>query len=187
MLKITEIFASIQGEGSQSGMPMTFIRLSGCNLRCKYCDTKNSWKEGKLLSEDYIIDNCIANGLPWVCLTGGEPLIQDTEPLIRGLLRNGFKIAIETNGTQSIPPHLNHVTISPKRNEAIHEEAHRHVTEWKYIIQDKSDFERIGQKENVFLQPVDNDVEIAKLCVEKILENKGWRLSLQIHKLIGVK
>jgi len=187
MLKITEMFPSIQGEGSQVGTPMTFIRLSGCNLACQYCDTKNSWKDGKLTPEDDIIAECIANGLPWVCITGGEPLIQDIDVLIRGLLGNGFGIALETNGTQEIPSHIHRVTISPKRNEALHPQAHQQATDWKYIIEGDSDFERIGQKDNVFLQPVDNDMEIAKRCVQKILENPGWRLSLQIHKLIDVR
>lgn len=187
MLKVNEIFASIQGEGSMAGMPMTFIRLTGCNLSCKFCDTKYARNKGKLMAEEDIVAECIALGLLRVCITGGEPLIQNLELLIGKLVRNGFFISLETNGTQEIPPHIHHTTISPKRNEALHEKAHLYANEWKYVIQDKSDFERIGQRENVFLQPVDNDMEIAKLCVQKILKNPGWRLSLQIHKLIGVR
>jgi len=187
MLKVNEIFASIQGEGSQAGMPMTFIRLSGCNLKCKFCDTKNSWRTGSLMSEEDIVAQCIANCLPWVCLTGGEPLIQDVTWLLQLLRRHGLKVALETNGTQEIPPHFHHVTISPKRDIDLHPLAYQQVTEWKYIIQDESDFERIGQEDNVFLQPVDNDMEIARSCVTKILENPGWRLSLQLHKLIEIR
>jgi 7-carboxy-7-deazaguanine synthase len=110
--------------------------------------------------------------------------MQDINPLIALLKADGFQIAIETNGTYKIPSGIDYVTVSPKRS--INTVA-EFANEWKYIIEDGSDFDRIGQTENVYLQPVDNNVKIARLCVDKILENQGWRLSLQLHKLIKVK
>jgi 7-carboxy-7-deazaguanine synthase len=184
MLKVNEMFASIQGEGGRSGEATFFIRLSGCNLRCDFCDTQYAFVDGYILTEQEIIESAKQSNLKWVCLTGGEPLMQDINPLIALLKADGFQIAIETNGTYKIPSGIDYVTVSPKRS--INTVA-EFANEWKYIIEDGSDFDRIGQTENVYLQPVDNNVKIARLCVDKILENQGWRLSLQLHKLIKVK
>ncbi|MEA1993937.1 MAG: 7-carboxy-7-deazaguanine synthase QueE [Euryarchaeota archaeon] len=91
-----EIFFSVNGEGLQSGRPMVFIRLSGCNLRCNWCDTKGSWVQKEKKSSDEIIKKVREYRTDWVCITGGEPLLQDLDPLISQLDR---KISLETNGT----------------------------------------------------------------------------------------
>ena len=186
MLKVNEIFASIQGEGSQVGQAMIFIRLSGCNLDCQYCDTKGHTK-GEYISIDGIIEICLEYELPWICLTGGEPTIQPIEPLIAELKKHGFLIAIESNGTMPIPDGIDHIVVSPKAGHDIEPSIRPIVNEWKYVICDESDFDRIEYESGVYLQPVDNDMEIARLCVQKILANQGWRLSLQIHKLVGIR
>lgn len=185
-MKVNEIFASIQGEGSQAGQAMVFVRLSGCNIFCAYCDTKYHTK-GELLSIDDIVEQCLSYDIPWICLTGGEPTIQPIEPLITALKDHNFLIALETNGTMPIPDGFDHIVISPKKGHAIEPSIRPMVNEWKYIICDESDFGRIEYEAGVYLQPVDNDMEIARLCVQKILQNPGWRLSLQLHKIVKVR
>ena len=186
MLKVNEIFPSIQGEGSQAGQGMVFVRLSNCNLSCEYCDTKYHTK-GEMMAIDAIVAQCLEYELPWVCLTGGEPTIQTIEPLIAELNKHGFLIAIESNGTMPIPDGIDHIVVSPKTGHDIEPSIRPLVNEWKYVICDESDFDRIEYEAGVYLQPVDNNMEIARLCVEKILKNPGWRLSLQLHKLLGVR
>jgi len=115
-MKISELFTSIQGEGPNIGVPSTFIRLAGCNLRCKWCDTKYAWSEGKNISIDKIIKYIERQGLKHVVITGGEPLLQkeDLEILCWELLFR-YDIEIETNGTQEpldVPVSL--YSISPK-------------------------------------------------------------------------
>jgi len=98
MLKVSEIFFSIQGEGYVIGLPSNFIRLSGCNLRCKWCDTKYAWEEYTEMTEKEIVRQ-----LNWrikrVTITGGEPLLQNLGTLVAMLDRLGYSIIIETNGT----------------------------------------------------------------------------------------
>ncbi|MCK4637150.1 MAG: 7-carboxy-7-deazaguanine synthase QueE [Methanomicrobia archaeon] len=93
---LSEIFFSVNGEGLQIGIPMVFIRLSGCNLRCKWCDTKDSWVQNDQVSLDDIVREVDKYDTEWVCITGGEPLLQDIKPLIKKLQ---YKISLETNGT----------------------------------------------------------------------------------------
>ena len=186
MLKVIEQFVSIQGEGGKSGTAMQFIRLAGCNLSCPYCDTNYARSGGVLMSEEEILEKC-NDTVSWICLTGGEPLIQDVRRLVYLLHERGYLVALETNGTQPIPEIFDHVVVSPKRDTDLNITARMLADEWKYIIQDDSDFERIEYEANVFLQPVDNNMDIARKCVEEMEENPGWRLSLQLHKLIGIR
>ena len=187
MLKVNEIFASIQGEGSKAGQAVIFVRLSGCNLECDFCDTTYARKAGNHLSIEEIVQRCLGYELPWVCLTGGEPTIQSIEPLIAELKKHRFLIALESNGTMPIPNGFDHITVSPKKGHEVEPSNRAIVNEWKYVICDESDFDRIEYEAGVYLQPCDNNMEIAKLCVEKILKNPGWRLSLQIHKVVGMR
>lgn len=103
ILKVNEIFKSIQGESTLAGQPTIFIRLQGCNLRCSWCDTKYSWKEdkGKMLSVKEIFDECDSVGMTgFICITGGEPLLQreGVRELVDRLVVEGQIISVETNG-----------------------------------------------------------------------------------------
>lgn len=100
-MKISEIFYSIEGEGLWIGKPEIFIRLSGCNLRCKWCDTAYSWKEGKEMGIEEIMKKIIDYETEYVSITGGEPLLQRTElyELIKRLKSENYKVQINTNGT----------------------------------------------------------------------------------------
>ncbi|MDW7759618.1 MAG: 7-carboxy-7-deazaguanine synthase QueE [Acidobacteriota bacterium] len=118
ILKISEVFTSVQGEGLRQGQPTIFVRLAGCNLRCAFCDTKYAWKEGKDREVGDIMAQIegLRRNFPadWICLTGGEPFLQNIGPLARRLRKAGLPIQIETNGTlyRRIP--FDWLTISPK-------------------------------------------------------------------------
>ena len=100
MLTITEIFAGIQGESSYSGLPFAFVRLTGCNLRCRYCDTTYAYDSGREFSPEEILSRIAAFGLRRICVTGGEPMLQeDTPSLVKNLLDRGHHVLVETNGT----------------------------------------------------------------------------------------
>lgn len=102
-MKVCEIFASIQGESTYAGIPCTFIRLTGCNLRCSYCDTVYAYDTGTELKAEEIIDKVKSFGLKTVEITGGEPLLQeDVLALIKRLLDNNYKVLVETNGSRDI-------------------------------------------------------------------------------------
>lgn len=102
-LRVNEIFYSIQGESSYSGLPFVFVRLSGCNLRCSYCDTKYSYEEGDELSIDDILTKVSTYPVKNAAITGGEPLLQEgCSALINKLIERGYNLLIETNGSQDI-------------------------------------------------------------------------------------
>jgi 7-carboxy-7-deazaguanine synthase len=102
-MKVYEIFTSIQGESTYAGVPCTFIRMSGCNLRCTYCDTTYAYGEGMELQEGEILDKVRKAGFRTVEITGGEPLLQDgILPLMKHLLDEGYRVLVETNGSLEI-------------------------------------------------------------------------------------
>lgn len=102
-LKVNEIFYSIQGESIEAGRPCVFVRLTGCNLRCAYCDTRYAFSEGNVRTIDEIIKELLSYGVGLVEITGGEPLIQaDTPALAARLLKNGIEVMVETNGSLNI-------------------------------------------------------------------------------------
>jgi 7-carboxy-7-deazaguanine synthase len=102
-MKINEIFTSIQGEGILIGTPTTFVRMTGCNLRCSWCDTKYAYEEGEEMSSEDIITKIKAYSQNHVCITGGEPLLQDDViSLIQNLVNEGYEVCLETNGSKSI-------------------------------------------------------------------------------------
>jgi 7-carboxy-7-deazaguanine synthase len=102
-MRINEIFYSIQGEGIYSGLPMAFVRVMGCNLRCKWCDTKYAYSEGEEFTTDEIIEQIKKFPTKKVCITGGEPMLQeDTPALINRLIELGYTIYLETNGSISL-------------------------------------------------------------------------------------
>jgi len=100
MLRVTEIFASIQGETSYVGLPFAFVRLTGCNLRCRYCDTTYAYDSGEEFPLEEVVSMVEAFGIPRVTVTGGEPLLQPEAPtLVTALLDRGHTVLVETNGT----------------------------------------------------------------------------------------
>ena len=103
MLQVSEIFASIQGETSYVGLPFAFVRLTGCNLRCRYCDTTYAYEGGEEFSIDEVVSRVSLFGIPRVTITGGEPLLQPGTPtLTTAFLDNGYTVLVETNGAMPV-------------------------------------------------------------------------------------
>jgi len=210
MLNVNEIFQSIQGEGVHAGVPAVFLRLQGCNLQCPWCDTKGALdpKGGTLMQVEEALGwiNMYAPSLAVV--TGGEPLLQipGLGILINGLDQHKHTWALETNGTLAPPPVrlFDWITVSPKPPDyRIHPAYHPpgpHIDELKVIVTGDAEFQYLQsyvfcsgnvllEDTIICLQPVDNDLDIARKIVEFLCatDEPKWRLSLQLHKILEVK
>lgn len=181
MKKINEIFYSLQGEGYHTGTPAIFIRFSGCNLHCDFCDTHH--KTGVMMSDREIVDAVMRYPAQMVVLTGGEPSLQIDKALIDLLHDQGKYITIETNGTQTLPEGIDWITCSPKRDGMV---VLPHIDELKVVYEGQS-IERydIYQTKNRFLQPCSNKNVIETIECVKI--HPSWRLSLQTHIIVGIR
>lgn len=181
MKKINEIFYSLQGEGYHTGTPAVFVRFSGCNLHCSFCDTQH--ESGLMMSDKDIINEVNKFPAKMVILTGGEPSLWIDQTLIDALHDECKYIAIETNGTNTLPENIDWVTCSPKTGGRV---VLKHIDELKVVYQGQL----LAQYDafitpNKFLQPCSNSniTETIK-CVKKHPE---WRLSLQTHLIIGIR
>lgn len=193
-MKINEIFYSIQGEGFHAGTPAIFIRFSGCNLKCPFCDTKH--QEGIEMSINDILMDIVDYKAGFVVLTGGEPSLQVTSELIEELHNHGYYVATETNGTKELPIGIDWVTCSPKgdwerQGEKI---VNRHYNEVKVVNDGKNDVDRwlSISSDNYYLQPCDTgDKDKNQLIIEdtikKCLDNPIWKISLQTQKILNVR
>lgn len=192
-LSVNEIFYSLQGEGGRQGEASIFIRLSGCNLNCDFCDTDFSkgeeMKVGKIVS--------LINQYPskWVIWTGGEPTLQLTDEILLFFRKEGFLQAIESNGHNKLSDLLDYKVISPKNDTMYAKQINAEVDEVRLPIQ-KGDIipkiEFLPKAKFFFLSPVFSDDENCTdeniiYCVDYIKQHPQWRLSLQIHKLIGIE
>lgn len=179
-MRVNEIFYSIQGEGVFTGTPSVFVRLSGCNLKCDFCDTSHeSYTD---MTEDEIADEVNRYPARHVIITGGEPSLQLTASLINLLHDTGHVVHVETNGTHSLPENVDWITCSPKTANCVL----THVNELKVVYQGQ-DVESIASRfvtEHLCLQPCSG--QNIEETVEYIKRHPQWRLSLQTHKLINV-
>ncbi len=191
MIQLNEIFYSIQGEGAFTGTPAVFVRLAGCNLSCRFCDTDYSLKQLATIAD--IVDRVrkIGNGCAVVILTGGEPLAQsECLELIEALRVSGYRVHIESNGTIATPLEDDvWLTISPK--ERLSDAMARRANEAKLIVDKRVPLEWVRHfpaKTMIFLQPEGNKPQNVALALEALKEDPTrLRLSLQTHKFIGVK
>jgi len=205
-LQITEIYASIQGESLYSGHPCTFIRTTGCPLRCRWCDTTYSFKDGQSMTIDQIVEEVAKHNIDIVELTGGEPLAEkNTLPLMNRLLEKGYHVLIETSGHLPIKEIDKRVHIimdvkCPGSN-MVHKNALDNLNhlkpsdEVKFVLSSKDDFEwarnfiesnNLTRKAQLSLSPAWGLVKPHKL-VEWMLDSQPEmkvRLNLQIHKYI---
>ena len=204
ILKITEIFSSVQGEGLRQGEPTIFIRLSGCNLKCSFCDTKYTWEGSQQYSVDQVLEEVrkIRQGFPaqWICITGGEPLLQDIDGLTRALKKEGLKIQVETNATLYRTLPVDWYSISPKPDRYTFRPEYREkAKEVKIIITKNLDLEsirrlrmRFPEKTPVLLQPQSNRKWSMNLGMKLIRQTikaglRNIRLYSQMHKIFGFR
>lgn len=187
-MRINEIFYSLQGEGEHTGRAAVFVRFASCNLRCSFCDTDfTSYTE---MTEEEIVAAALQYPTNTVILTGGEPTLQLTSSLLDKLCEARRIVHIETNGTKQLPEGSIHwVTCSPKRATLYIQR----IDELKVVYegQDMSQYDDI-QAKVYSLQPCDTgdaekNREITQQTIDYILKNPKWKLSLQTHKILGVR
>lgn len=203
LMNITEIFYSLQGEGKWIGLPNIFIRTSGCNLRCSFCDTQYAYDEGKEMSINEILNQITQYDCQYVCLTGGEPLLQrEIYDLINVLLKKKYYVVIETNGSINI---INLLKFKPllisldikcpssnmyKKCQLKNINLLKKGDQLKFVIKNKQDYNYaknivIEYKPfcDVFFQPVWGE-NPSKLAEWIITDRLNVKLGLQLHKII---
>lgn len=208
---VKEIFYTLQGEGGQAGMPAVFCRFAGCNLWtgreadrasaiCRFCDTDfvgtDGTLGGKFGTADALAERIAAQ---WpahdaahrlVVLTGGEPLLQVDAALIDALHARQFRIAVETNGTVAAPPGIDWLCVSPKAGAPwVQQQGQELKLVWPQAGMDLAAIAATGQFAHRFLQPMDGPEQAAHiaLCIATCMEQPAWRLSLQTHKISGIR
>lgn len=196
ILPVMESFYTLQGEGFHAGRAAYFVRLSGCDVGCVWCDVKESWetRNDQMKSIDEIVQIIVTYPSKFVVLTGGEPAMYNLSSLISKLKDNKMYIAIETSGVYSLNGDVDWYTFSPKKFKKPCEEAYTRANELKVIIYNKTDFKwalehqkKVNSNCLLYLQPEWSKLEeMTPLLVEFIKENPNWKLSLQNHKYINI-
>jgi organic radical activating enzyme len=202
-LDVKHIFPTIQGEGPNAGVPAVFIRLGGCNLACEFCDTEFEDFEGMALEEIVRRAREVRGACTLAVITGGEPLRQNIAPLCEALMAKGFRVQIETNGTlyRKLPAEVE-IVCSPKYTQGgyapIRGDLLAEIGALKFLVAaTRAGYDgvpQLGQREYgipVYVQPMD-EYDAAKNAANVALAARlalaeGYRLSMQIHKIIGVE
>lgn len=191
-MKINEIFYSVQGEGFHAGTPAIFVRFSGCNLKCPFCDTQH--EEGRVMTEEEIVTAMKEFPAQLVVLTGGEPSLFVSEHFVDALHQTGKYVAMETNGTHSVPANLDWVTFSPKDAFVSATNVLTRCDELKLVFDGKVDpatYEEV-LAEHYFLQPCDfgdevRNVQVTQAVYDYCLKHPKWSISVQLHKILKVR
>lgn len=203
-LRISEVYASVQGESRWVGLPCTFVRLTGCNLRCTWCDSVFTFKGGEHRSIDAVIADVEALGIPLVEVTGGEPLAQrQCIPLMQRLLERGYEVLLETSGSLDISrvPAGVHVIMDLKppgsgevaKNRWQNLEFLRPKDEIKLVLASREDFEwardrirehRLSERCPVLVSPVFGSLDPRELVEWTLAERLPVRVQVQLHKVI---
>jgi 7-carboxy-7-deazaguanine synthase len=203
MLRVTEIFHSIQGESSHAGRPCAFVRLTGCNLRCRWCDSEYTFAGGKRMSIEEIVGRVKGYGCNLVEVTGGEPLAQsDSLDLIKQLCDEGLEVLIETSGSIDITPVDRRAKIildikcpgsgESEKNLWSNLGQLKEVDEIKFVIADRADYEwacRVIDERGlgrwtVLLSPVWGEMDLKSLAEWMLADRLPARLQTQLHKHI---
>jgi 7-carboxy-7-deazaguanine synthase len=204
-LPVMEAFYTLQGEGFYQGQAAYFIRLGGCDVGCVWCDVKNSWDTEKhpKKSIETIVNDAVevvrlhgaqAGTLPFVVITGGEPLLHPLQALTEALRQAGFRIHIETSGSSALTGQFDWICLSPKKFKAALPSIFAHTHELKIVVFNKSDFDWAEQYARLmpphcklYLQPEwDKREQMVPLIVDYVKRFPNWQLSLQSHKYIDV-
>ncbi len=208
--QVKEIFYTLQGEGANAGQPAVFCRFAGCNLWtgreqdratavCQFCDTDFVGTDGTLGGK-YLDADALARQIEaqwpagdtehrFVVMTGGEPLLQVDDALIAALHACSFKIAVETNGTIAAPKGIDWICVSPKSGAPwVQRTGHELKVVWPQPPFDLAELESADFMHR-YLQPMDNvlRLENTQRCVALCMQRPAWRLSLQTHKITGIR
>ena len=205
MLKINEIFFSIQGESTWAGTPTLFIRTSGCHLRCHYCDTTYAYHKGQKMTPEELMTKVKESSAKYICITGGEPLLQkNIYPFSKNLCDQNYKVSIETSGDihcEKLDPRVKKIIDIKTPDSGEDGKFHKGnldykkdgATEYKFVICSEKDFhwaEKFTQENqlalgNAVLYSPSHGEIAPKWLAEKMLEHKSpARLQLQMHKYI---
>lgn len=207
MLRVIEIFLSVQGEGSRIGLPCTFVRLAGCNLRCDWCDTQYAWTGGRELPVERVMREVAKLGCRRMELTGGEPLLQDdSAELLRQFCDLGYEVLLETNGSVSIAgvdPRVVRIMDVKCPSSGMAERNLwsnvMHLTardEVKFVIADRADYDwaknvlverRLLQRCPIIFQAVAGRQDPGELALWLLGDDLDVRIGVQLHKILWPK
>lgn len=203
-LRMTEVFLSLQGETSRVGLPTVFIRLTGCPLRCRWCDTPYSFQGGESIALDTLLARVAEYGVQTVCVTGGEPLAQKGAlPLLAALCDAGYSVSLETSGALDVArvdPRVSRI-VDIKPPESGEDARNRweniaHLTphdEIKFVLANRADYEwacavlqerRLDRVCPVLFSPVQGELEPAQLAGWIVEDRLPVRMQVQLHKLL---
>jgi 7-carboxy-7-deazaguanine synthase len=203
-LRITEIFHSLQGEGRSVGTPTVFVRLTGCPLRCRYCDTAYAFSGGEMLSLDDILQQVADYSVSHVCVTGGEPLAQKgVSELLNALCEAGYEVSLETSGAldiSSVDSRISRVmdiktpgSGEMERNLLSNLECLTPHDQVKFVITDEEDYawsramlseHKLNERCEVLFSPVHDKLDASELADWVIRDRLPVRFQLQLHKLL---
>lgn len=198
MKKIAEIFYSLQGEGHHAGYPSVFVRFSGCNLNCSFCDTDHA--DGVFMEDEAIIRAVNLYSADWIVLTGGEPSLWIDNDFVSLLKRaTGKRVAIETNGTRPVPEAIDWVTVSPKSGfegagsvPVVVDRANElKVVDLGQPLEPYFSLPCVGEDTLMYLQPCyvpdEEQFRLNRLqTVKRVLGDPRWTLSVQLHRYLQI-
>jgi 7-carboxy-7-deazaguanine synthase len=192
--QVMEHFGTLQGEGYYTGRAAYFIRLSGCDVGCVWCDVKESWDVGA--GKSYLLEEIkgLSEGFDFIVLTGGEPAMHDLRALTDMLHKENKFISLETSGCYELNGAVDWYTFSPKKFKKPHPEAYEKADELKVVIYHPSDLawaeehaEQVNEQCLLYMQPEwSKKDQLQELIIDFIKRNPRWRLSLQTHKYINI-
>ena len=198
-LPLVESFYTIQGEGFHSGKPAFFIRLGGCDVGCRWCDSKESWNPDRFPPVDIetIVRDAAATPAKAIVITGGEPMNYPLGPLCNLLKEYGLEIFLETSGSSPMSGHFDWICLSPKRNKPPREEFFQVADDLKVIVEDPSDFEWAEENRRkvlkvqgrclFYLQPEWSRMKkVSPAIIEYVKQHPEWNISIQAHKFLRI-
>jgi 7-carboxy-7-deazaguanine synthase len=203
-LRVNEIFYSIQGESTYAGRPCVFVRLTGCNLRCRWCDTTYAFREGERRSVEQVLEQVRAYKYPLVEITGGEPLLQEeVYPLMGRLLLEGYEVLIETGGSLSVdrldPRVVKILDLKAPGSEMDPCNNFNNLRyldrkdQIKFVVADRRDYEwakhvmvehTLAEKAQVLFSPVFGELRPGELAEWILADRLDARLQIQLHKYL---
>ena len=203
-LRVSEIFASLQGESTRTGLPTVFVRLTGCPLRCTWCDTGYAFRGGEVLDLETILDDVAEHALHYVCVTGGEPLAQPScLALLSALCSAGYSVSLETSGALDIgdvDPRVSRIVdLKAPGSGELERNRYENIAllnardEIKIVLADQDDYQwarqqiaswRLAERCTVLLSPVSGRLEPAQLAEWIVRDRLPVRFQFQLHKAL---